>query len=44
VVEGQVLRENTTMLALCRKLGFALRTDPSDPEVLLVHHPLAPQV
>ncbi|GJD48929.1 Peptidyl-lysine N-acetyltransferase Pat [Methylobacterium crusticola] len=35
-VDGQVLRENTTMLAMCRKLGFTLRTDPSDPELLLV--------
>ncbi|MGY2049380.1 bifunctional acetate--CoA ligase family protein/GNAT family N-acetyltransferase [Methylobacterium sp. JK268] len=35
-VEGQVLRENTTMLAMCRKLGFTVRTDPSDPEVMLV--------
>ncbi|ACL59505.1 bifunctional acetate--CoA ligase family protein/GNAT family N-acetyltransferase [Methylobacterium nodulans] len=35
-VEGQVLRENTTMLAMCRKLDFDVRTDPSDPEVMLV--------
>ncbi|MBY0297977.1 MAG: bifunctional acetate--CoA ligase family protein/GNAT family N-acetyltransferase [Methylobacterium sp.] len=35
-VEGQVLRENTTMLAMCRKLGFDLRSDPQDPEVMLV--------
>ncbi|WP_407526667.1 GNAT family N-acetyltransferase [Methylobacterium oryzisoli] len=35
-VEGQVLRENTTMLAMCRKLGFAMRSDPADPEVMLV--------
>lgn len=30
-VEGQVLRENTTMLAMCRKLGFTVRTDPPTP-------------
>jgi acetyltransferase len=35
-VEGQVLRENTTMLAMCRKLGFEMRSDPADPEVMLV--------
>ncbi|MFE1598639.1 bifunctional acetate--CoA ligase family protein/GNAT family N-acetyltransferase [Methylobacterium sp. ID0610] len=35
-VEGQVLRENSTMLAMCRKLGFTVRTDPSDPELMLV--------
>ncbi|WP_238191585.1 bifunctional acetate--CoA ligase family protein/GNAT family N-acetyltransferase [Methylobacterium frigidaeris] len=40
VVEGQVLRENTTMLAMCRKLGFRLRTDPSDPDLMLVRRAL----
>ncbi|MFN3615786.1 MAG: GNAT family N-acetyltransferase, partial [Rubrimonas sp.] len=28
VVEGQVLRENTTMLEMCRDMGFDIRTDP----------------
>jgi acetyltransferase len=41
VVEGQVLRENTTMLAMCRKLGFTVRTDPSDPDLMLVRRTLA---
>ncbi|AWN54161.1 bifunctional acetate--CoA ligase family protein/GNAT family N-acetyltransferase [Methylobacterium sp. 17Sr1-1] len=40
VVEGQVLRENTTMLAMCRKLGFTVRTDPSDPDLMLVRRTL----
>ena len=30
VVEGQVLRENTTMLDMCRSLGFSIRNDPDD--------------
>ncbi|WP_288588309.1 bifunctional acetate--CoA ligase family protein/GNAT family N-acetyltransferase [uncultured Methylobacterium sp.] len=40
-VEGQVLRENTIMLAMCRKLGFTVRTDPSDPDLMLVRRALA---
>lgn len=36
VVEGQVLRENTVMLAMCRKLGFAVRSDPADAEIMEV--------
>lgn len=35
-VEGQVLRENTTMLAMCRELGFAVTTDPDDATVAIV--------
>jgi acetyltransferase len=41
VVEGQVLRENTTMLEICRKLGFTVRSDPNDPEIKVVTLPLA---
>ena len=40
-VEGQVLRENTTMLAMCRSLGFAIRADPDDPDLRLVTLPVA---
>lgn len=29
-VEGQVLRENATMLRMCRQLGFAVTVDPDD--------------
>jgi acetyltransferase len=30
-IEGQVLNENTTMLTMCRELGFTISTDPHDP-------------
>jgi acetyltransferase len=40
-VEGQVLRENTTMLEMCRNLGFSIRTDPDDVELRLVTLPIA---
>lgn len=33
-VEGQVLRENVTMLAMCRHLGFRVRPDRDDPAVM----------
>ena len=33
-VEGQVLRENVTMLAMCRHLGFRVRPDKDDPAVM----------
>jgi acetyltransferase len=36
VIEGQVLRENTAMLAMCRELGFAIATDPGDPDACIV--------
>ncbi len=29
-IYGSVLHENTQMLAMCRELGFAVRTDPDD--------------
>jgi acetyltransferase len=35
-VEGQVLRENTTMLEMCRGLGFAIRSDPGDRDIQIV--------
>ena len=40
-VEGQVLRENTNMLDLCRGLGFATRADPGDPDLRIVTLPIA---
>jgi acetyltransferase len=40
-VEGQVLRENTTMLEMCRSLGFSIRTDPDDLELRIVTLPIA---
>ena len=33
---GAVLRENVSMLQMCRKLGFAFTSDPTDPAVILV--------
>jgi acetyltransferase len=35
-IVGQVLRDNTTMLAMCRELGFEISADPDDPDVCLV--------
>lgn len=40
-IEGQVLRENATMLDMCRSLGFSVRVDPDDPELRLVTLPIA---
>jgi acetyltransferase len=42
-IEGQVLRENVTMLAMCRKLGFDITTDPHDADVWLVRKDIAGQ-
>jgi acetyltransferase len=36
MIEGQVLRENTTMLKMCRELGFEIASDPEDAEVQVV--------
>ena len=33
---GQVLAENTTMLAMCRELGFSVKADPNDAGLALV--------
>jgi acetyltransferase len=40
-VEGQVLRENTIMLDICRGLGFVTRPDPGDPDIRIVTLPIA---
>jgi acetyltransferase len=37
VIEGQVLRENTTMIEMCRELGFTVAPDPSDADIYVVH-------
>ena len=37
VIEGQVLRENTAMLAMCREFGFDIATDPGDPDACIVN-------
>jgi acetyltransferase len=36
-----VLRENTTMLDMCRSLGFSIRIDPDEPELRIVKLPIA---
>jgi acetyltransferase len=35
-IQGQVLRENITMLAMCRQLGFRIESDPQEQEVDVV--------
>src|SRR6516164_2867528 len=35
-IEGQVLAENTAMLAMCRELGFSISSEPSDPDTCIV--------
>lgn len=43
MVEGQVLRDNTTMLKMCTELGFRTEHDPDDPGVCRVVLDLAEQ-
>jgi len=40
-IEGQVLRENTTMLSMCRQLGFSVSRDPEDTSIAIVRLELA---
>jgi acetyltransferase len=40
-VRGQVLCENTTMLAMCRELGFHIADDPDDFSLKTVTRPVA---
>jgi acetyltransferase len=35
-ITGQVLRENATMLDMCRELGFHVATDPQEPSSAIV--------
>jgi acetyltransferase len=37
---GQVLRENTTMIEMCRSLGFRVEPDPTERDLFLVTLPL----
>jgi acetyltransferase len=32
-VEGQILRDNTAMLQMCREFGFKIRNDPEDSQI-----------
>jgi acetyltransferase len=40
-LEGEVLHENTTALALMARLGFSIRRDPDSPDLCLVEASLA---
>jgi acetyltransferase len=40
-LSGEVLRDNTTMLTMCRELGFDIKGDPSDSSIILVSLDLA---
>jgi acetyltransferase len=42
-IEGQVLRYNTTMLAMCRELGFQIAPDPDDSEICIARLVLSKQ-
>ncbi len=35
LVEGQVLRDNTTMLTMCREFGFEITPDPQDSDLVI---------
>jgi acetyltransferase len=39
-VRGQVLKENTTMLQMCRQLGFQITSDPEESSIVVVTLPL----
>jgi len=39
-IEGQVLRENSIMLSMCRELGFRIEGDPEEPDICIVTLPL----
>jgi acetyltransferase len=38
---GEVLRENKSMLQMCRELGFMIAPQPADPAIMLVRKKLA---
>ena len=40
-VEGQVLRQNRGMLAMCAQLGFRITPDPDEPGLMLVRLPVS---
>jgi acetyltransferase len=41
LINGQVLRENTVMLQICRDLGFKIEYDPHEADICSVTLPLA---
>src|SRR5690606_23788264 len=40
-VEGQVLRHDRGMLAMCEQLGFRITPDPDEPGLMVVRLPVA---
>jgi acetyltransferase len=40
-VEGQVLRQNRSMLAMCEQLGFQISPDPDEPGLMIVKLPVS---
>jgi acetyltransferase len=40
-IAGQVLRDNSTMLAMCRELGFAVSADPDEIDICQVNLAIA---
>ena len=40
-VRGEVLSQNTTMLAMCQHLGFTIEPDPENADIYLVSLTLA---
>ncbi|KAF1714695.1 bifunctional acetate--CoA ligase family protein/GNAT family N-acetyltransferase [Pseudoxanthomonas wuyuanensis] len=43
LIEGQVLRENRTMLAMCEQLGFRIQLDADDAMLMDVSLPVGPR-
>ncbi|WP_417770707.1 bifunctional acetate--CoA ligase family protein/GNAT family N-acetyltransferase, partial [Stappia sp.] len=41
-IKGEVLKENTTMLAMCTALGFSVRSSPGDDSIAEVTLPVSP--
>ena len=39
-IKGEVLKENTSMLAMCEKLGFSVKTSRDDPGIADVTLPV----
>lgn len=39
-IKGEVLKENTSMLAMCQALGFSVKTSPDDPGIAEVILPV----
>ncbi|KZM51748.1 GNAT family N-acetyltransferase [Labrenzia sp. OB1] len=40
-IKGEVLKDNTQMISMCRNLGFNVGTSPGDPGIALVTLPVA---